>query len=130
MNTRQLVTFIMNNGGGTFKVSESADELGAIDYQLVEFGSGYMVSKPNGFVLPSLVAGEKMIDECVVGLHDLGNPHHYLGIWEDYGQVVNGIERRIYVDVSVHASVLAPDLGRAWDQKAIWDCKNNEAIYL
>ncbi len=57
-------------------------------------------------------------------MFELSDPDNYLGGWVDDGIV--------YLDISTNISTIeeAASLGYSANQKAIWDVKNKESIYL
>lgn len=88
----------------------------------VHMGKGYWVSEYGGVEVNGL--DERGLKEA---LHLLDvEPGEYIGVWTDEETQLS------YVDRSHHflKKKTALELGKLWDQIAIWDCANNDEIRL
>ncbi len=88
----------------------------------VHMGKGYWVSEYGGVEVNGL--DERGLKDA---LHLLdAEPGEHIGIWTDEDTHLT------YVDRSHHfiKKNTAVALGKYWDQAAIWDCAQGEAIFL
>lgn len=120
MDINQVIHDAIGNGGGTYNVTENAD--GSVTYYKDEAISGYYVSMPFGvenfpYLLPSVVS-------AIVNQRHLRHAvTPRLGLWRDE----NG---NWSIDQTLHTYDLFRALkwGVEYDQRAIWDVKNVQAV--
>lgn len=104
---------------GTYRAQ--SDGMGGIRLDTsVHMGKGYWVSEYGGVEVNGL---DETGLNAALEILDI-EPMEYVGIWTDPDTNLT------YVDRSHHVfkKQTALDLGKHWEQLAIWDCANQEAI--
>lgn len=109
-----MINRIISGQGGTYTPNGVS----------VDLETGYMVSLPDyERIIPLGDICETDITTFLTEHNSiLVQDNHYFGVWVD-----NGLA---YFDISVNIPTLASAMNaaRAWNQLAIWDCKNNCSI--
>jgi len=114
MKIEQLFKALYNNNG--FTVNKKLEKVSNLDY---------IVSTPNFETqIPLKLLTFPVFQSLIREYTELVEDDKYIGVWID-----NDIA---YFDVSVSIiqKDLAIELGKMWEQKAIYDYKNNQSIYL
>lgn len=110
----------MTIADGTYRAE--SDGMGGIQLStIMHMGKGYWVSEYGGVEINGGFTESALKD--ALSILDI-EPMEYVGIWTDPDTNL------IYVDRSHHfiKEQTALDLGKHWDQIAIWDCAKQEPI--